>query len=211
DRAALQRELRVAAEWNDGREVEPSREPGLDLMDAAVLDPERVLAQEHAQVIVDGFGDETLGAGVPRGAGKARGEPRRGHGEHERGGERRRRGVAPPRPPQHGWSARRARASRDFTVPTAHPTIPATSDSVSPSRSSRMTVRASSDSVISAASISSATIFLNRSSSMSSRSQWSSATPCAAGSTVSSPPLTGLFRSRRYALRNVLRRILNSH
>src|SRR5437764_411098 len=44
DRPALQRELDVAAERNDGREVEPAREPGLDLMDAAALDLERVLA-----------------------------------------------------------------------------------------------------------------------------------------------------------------------
>src|SRR3989442_1742890 len=55
DRPALQRELDVAAEGNDGREVEPPREPGLDLMDAAALDLERVLAQEHPQVIVDGL------------------------------------------------------------------------------------------------------------------------------------------------------------
>src|SRR5207247_1557986 len=77
DRPALQRELDVAAEGNDGREVEPAREPGLDLMDAAALDLERVLAQEHPQVIVDGLGDERLGAVAPTGSGKAPGQPRR--------------------------------------------------------------------------------------------------------------------------------------
>src|SRR2546425_111205 len=105
DRPALQRELDVAAERNDGREVEPAREPGLDLMDAAALDLERVLAQEHPQVIVDGLGDERLGAVAPTGARKAPGQPRRGNGEHERGGERRRHGAAPPGPPGRGRRA----------------------------------------------------------------------------------------------------------
>ena len=64
----------------------------------------------------------------------------------------------------------RARARRDFTVPTAQAMTSATSTSVRPSRSSRITVRASSDSVMSACSISSPTSLRSRSSSMSSRS-----------------------------------------
>src|SRR5437667_232926 len=103
----------VAAEGNDGREVEPAREPGLDLMDAAALDLERVLAQEHPQVIVDGLGDERLGAVAPTGSGKAPGQPRRGDGEHERGGERRRHGAAPPGPPGRGRRAGRRPLRRE--------------------------------------------------------------------------------------------------
>src|SRR3989475_743962 len=113
DRPALQRELDVAAERNDGREVEPAREPGLDLMDAAALDLERVLAQEHPQVIVDGLGDERLGAVAPTGSGKAPGQPRRGNGEHERGGERRRHGAAPPGPPGRARRAGRRPLRRE--------------------------------------------------------------------------------------------------
>src|SRR5438132_114062 len=113
DRPALQRELDVAAERNDGREVEPAREPGLDLMDAAALDLERVLAQEHPQVIVDGLGDERLGAVAPTGARKAPGQPRRGNGEHERGGERRRHGAAPPGPPGRARRAGRRPLRRE--------------------------------------------------------------------------------------------------
>src|SRR5438445_242100 len=113
DRPALQRELDVAADGNDGREVEPPGEPGLDLMDAAALDLERVLAQEHPQVIVDGLGDERLGAVAPTGSGKAPGEPRRGNGEHERGGERRRHGAAPPGPPGRARRAGRRPLRRE--------------------------------------------------------------------------------------------------
>src|SRR5262249_21073967 len=108
-------------------------------------------------------------------------------------------------------SAARARESRDFTVPTAQPSTCATSTSVRPSRSRRITVRASSASIMSARSISSAMTLRSRSSSTSSLARPTSGGPDPMDATVSRPPTIGLPRWRRYWLMNVLRRIRKSH
>ena len=71
-------------------------------------------------------------------------------------------------------------------------------------------MRDSSESVISAVSISSATTLRNRSSSRSPRSQSAGAVPSTAVTTVSSPPTVGSLRWRRYELKNVFLRIRNS-
>src|SRR6266542_3184397 len=57
DRAALKRELLVSEKADDGGEVEPPLEPGLDLVHAAALDVEGVPAREDTQVIVHRLDD----------------------------------------------------------------------------------------------------------------------------------------------------------
>src|SRR6266508_1003993 len=51
DGAPLKRELLVSEEGDHGGEVQSALEPGLDLMHAAALDVERVLARENPQVV----------------------------------------------------------------------------------------------------------------------------------------------------------------
>src|SRR2546422_6374487 len=56
--SAAQREVRIALESDDRREVQAASEPGLDLMDPAALNLQRMLALEEPQVIVDCLGDQ---------------------------------------------------------------------------------------------------------------------------------------------------------
>ena len=65
DRPALEFELGISLEGHDRSEVQAALEPGFDLVDAAALDLERLLAREDAQVIVDRLRDQR-GAGVER-------------------------------------------------------------------------------------------------------------------------------------------------
>src|SRR5580658_2656920 len=57
DGATLQRELIVAGEGGDRRKVESPREPRLDLMDAAALNLDGVIAIENAQMVVHRLGE----------------------------------------------------------------------------------------------------------------------------------------------------------
>src|SRR5207249_1581174 len=59
---AAQREVRIALESDDRREVQAASEPGLDLMDPAALNLQRMLALEKPQVIVDCLGDQRAGS-----------------------------------------------------------------------------------------------------------------------------------------------------
>ena len=108
DRAAPQREVVVAQEAHHRREVEASLEPRLDLVHAAALDVERMLAREQAQVVVDRLGHHDR-------AGSARlrvVERQRGQQQHaQRQG--RDQGAAPARPPRAARARpRRARSRR---------------------------------------------------------------------------------------------------
>ena len=71
-------------------------------------------------------------------------------------------------------------------------------------------MRDSSESVISAASISSATTLRRRSSSTSPRSQSEGAGASVSAATVSSPPTVGSLRRRRYELTKVFLKMRNS-
>jgi len=94
DRAAAEREVGVSVEAHDWREVEPSREPGFDLVDPTALDVERMLAREDPQMIVDRLGHHASGVALARPPldERQRHQEQRGHrgGRHE---------VAPPAPP----------------------------------------------------------------------------------------------------------------
>ena len=94
DRAAPQREVVVAQEADHRREVEPPLEPRLDLVHAAALDVERVLAREQAQVIVDRLGHHRR-AGAARSLVVERQRGQQQHAHRERGHQ----GAAPARPP----------------------------------------------------------------------------------------------------------------
>src|SRR5262245_37037100 len=100
DGSSLQRELLVSAEREHGRKIEATLEPGLDLMDAATLDGDRMLARENPQMIVHRLGDH--GRPAPRrvaGSLVVEGQHREEHRSHREGGDERAAPTAPPRGP----------------------------------------------------------------------------------------------------------------
>src|SRR3989442_768106 len=107
--AAAQREVRIALESHDRREVQAASEPGLDLMDPAALNLQRMLALEEPQVIVDCLGDQRAGS-----IGRPPDRPldiEQGHArDHHRGkGDRGRQRLPPPPPPGGAGGAPRPR------------------------------------------------------------------------------------------------------
>jgi len=94
DGAAPQREVVVAQEAHHRREVEAPLEPRLDLVHAAALDVERMLAREQPQVVVHRLGDHDLAAVGPRIVERQRGEHQHRHRE---GGDQQAAPVPPTR------------------------------------------------------------------------------------------------------------------
>jgi len=107
DRATPQREVLVAVEAHDRREVEAPLEPRLDLVDAAALDVERMLTRQDPQMIVDRLGDHPGGGALAR---PLVGE--RPHDQEHRGRRRDRDEVPRPAPPEARRGRRRARPLR---------------------------------------------------------------------------------------------------
>src|SRR6266540_2117139 len=103
DGAPLKRELLVSEEGDHGGEVQSALEPGLDLMHAAALDVERVLARENPQVVVHCLGDHTRP--IAQGDGRLLIilliiVERYGEQERRRDGEGRNEGASPSAPPR---------------------------------------------------------------------------------------------------------------
>src|SRR5262245_15256740 len=106
DGAPFERELAVALERYPRREVQPPLEPRLHLMDVAALDIHRMLAGEHAQVIVHGLGHQA-GPLARRARGRALVvKDGRRQEQERRYSERWRQRQPPPAPPRgcgSGW------------------------------------------------------------------------------------------------------------